>query len=630
MKVFKKLMVLAMAGIMTATCASALVACGGGGGNDGGFDDEGNYRPNESGTTVQFWGYGDEAEVRVFGEIVEEFNATVGKENNIIVKYNAKAAGSYSSDASMALSSSKTPDVVYVEDSLVKAWAAADYLEPLTGGETNYPGLQEDFLADGKIWEQGIQRYRYDVDSATVTDDATLWALPKDIGPTVIYYNVKYMEQMGIEIISVPADQLDAFNAGTYVDGTGQTKDQHGITGTVGERGYFRLGNNWYFNNRIPMSWDETTALARRMQEEIGKNAQGWCGFFTEWWFSYGWSVGGDCVEYVTDSDKDGYYDFTLNDKTPNYIVADDAQPFTVNNHTYQPGEIISYQDKFKDGTFDNVSNANVDAGEAVDAQIRDEIKNAVGTQLNKLPSQYDAFLEFCSLTVATNETVGKMSDGVTDKKGAGKVSMGAQSLGTQQAEDLFAAGTIGMFVDGRWETTFLRTSNMAKGSWDVAPLPVYKEYDKNDNYDGEAKVTVHGIQAGHSGSVGLAIAEGSKVKTAAWMFLRYVAGEAGQTSQAEAGFCIPNQIELANSDVFLQKDQDPKNSIVFVEAAEVETPGDWWYLPDGDWITDWANDLNYEVREGRMTLDQLWANNADETQEVLYDYTNYKPNTVS
>ncbi len=630
MKVFKKLMVLAMAGVMTATCASALAACGGGG-NDGGFDEDGNYRPSESGTKVEFWGYGDEAEVRVFGDIVNTFNDTIGKENKITVNYVSQSSSSYSSNASMALSSSKTPDVVYVEDALVKAWAAADYLEQLDG-ETKYQGLEEDFLAEGKIWEQGIQRYRYDVDSATVTDDAALWALPKDIGPTVIYYNVDYMEKLGIEIISVPEDKLEEFNAGTYVDGTGQTKDQHGITGTVGERGYFRLGDDWYFNNRIAMSWDETTTLARLMQEEITPaNGASMHGFFTEWWFSYGWTVGGDCVEYVTDSDGDGYYDFTLNDKTPNYIVADDAQPFKVNGHTYQPGEIISYQDKFKDGTFENVSNANVDTGEAVDAQIRDDIKSAARSgQLNVLPSQYDAFLEFCSLTVAQNDVVGKMADGVTDKKGAGKVSMGAESLGTQQAEDLFAAGNIGMFVDGRWETTFLRTSNMAKGSWDVAPLPVYKEYDKNDNFNGEAKVTVHGIPAGHSGSVGLAIAAGSNKKAASWMFLRYVAGEAGQTSQAQAGFCIPNQIALANSDVFLQSDQDPKNSIVFVEAAAVETPGDWWYLPNGDWITDWANDLNLKVREGKMTLDELWANNATKTQNELYAYTAYKPNKIA
>ena len=577
----------------------------------------------ETKTVVEFWGYSGEAEVRAMGEIVEEFNATVGKENKVEVDYRPLPAGSYSSSAATALSSNTPPDIVYVEDGFIKSWALAKYLEPLTGGEIDFPGLEEDFLADGKIWEQGIQRYRYDVETATVTDDATLWALPKDIGPTVIYYNVNYMEQLCIEIISVPADQLDAFNAGTYVDGNGKTKSQYGITGTVKEKGYFELDGKKYYNNRVPMSWDEPTALARLMQEEITPaNGASMHGFFTEWWFSYCWSVGGDCIEYVTDSDKDGYYDFTLNDKTPNYIVADDAQPFTVNEHTYQPGEIISYRDKFKDGTFDNVSNANVGAGEAVDANIRNDIKSAVGTQLNKLPSQYDAFLEFCSLTVAQSEVVGKKADG-TDKKGAGKVSMGPTSLGAQGAEDLFAFGNIGMFVDGRWETTFLRASGMEAGSWDVAPLPVYKEYDENGD------IAVHGIQAGHSGSVGLAISAGSDAKAASWLFLRYVAGEEGQTVLAESGLSIPNQPSLANSELFLQSDQDPKNSIVFVEAAAVETPGDWWYLPDGDWITDWANDLNYRVREGRMTVDQLWANNADETQEILYEYTQYVPNRL-
>ena len=150
------------------------------------------------------------------------------------------------------------------------------------------------FLADGKIWEQGIQRYRYDVENATVTDTAALWALPKDIGPTVIYYNKNYIEALGVTIISVPADQLEAFNAGgSYVDGNGKTKAEYGINGTVKEKGYFQLDGKRYFNNRVAMSWDETTDLARAMMEE------GLCdyGFFTEWWFSYGWSVGGGCVE---------------------------------------------------------------------------------------------------------------------------------------------------------------------------------------------------------------------------------------------------------------------------------------------------------------------------------------------
>ena len=207
MKVFKKLMVLAMATVMTATCASALAACSGT--TDGSFEG-GDYKPSADGTTVQFWGYGDEAEVEVFGRIVDEFNATVGKENKITVKYTAQPASSYSSQASTALASTKTPDVVYVEDSLVKSWAANEYIAQLDikddEGNYVYPGIEEMFLADGKIWEQGIQRYRYDVENATVTDTAALWALPKDIGPTVIYYNKNYIEALGVTIISVPAD----------------------------------------------------------------------------------------------------------------------------------------------------------------------------------------------------------------------------------------------------------------------------------------------------------------------------------------------------------------------------------------------------------------------------------------
>ena len=571
MKKFKKLMTLSLAGMLALSGGAAFVGCGDGG-DDGGFDEDGNYRPSASGTTIQFWGYGDAAETNVFGNIVKKFNETIGSENNVKVEYTAQPSNGYSSAASMQLSSSSPPDVVYVEDALVKSWADSLYLEQLDKKDENgnyvYKGLEE-FLG-GKVWEQGIGRYRYDVDTATVTDSSALWALPKDIGPTVLYYNKKNMQRLGIEIVSVPADGLK----------------EKGYP----EKGFFEKEGKKYFNNRIPMSWDETIALAQLQQRE------GLCryGFFTEWWFSYGWSVGGDCVEYVTDADGAGYYEFTLNDETYNWIVKDDVEKIEVNGNEYKGGEIVSYADK-KSAGFTSEKQANC----------------------NRLPSMKDAFLEFCALTTPDGKEVGTRSDG--SKKLGNRVSMGADSLGTQQAEDLFVSGEIGMFVDGRWEVTFLR-EEMEKGSWDVAPLPQYKEYDQEGN------VTVHGIRAGHSGSVGLAIAEGSSKKSASWLFLRYVAGEAGQTSQSEAGFCIPNQKDLANSPVFLQTEQDPINSIVFVEAAEHQTPGDWWYLKNNLWIDKWANCLNHEVREGKKTVDYLFETYSESTQKDLYSYTNYKP----
>ena len=571
MKKFKKLMTLSLAGMLALSGGAAFVGCGDGG-DDGGFDEDGNYRPSASGTTIQFWGYGDAAETNVFGNIVKKFNETIGSENNVKVEYTAQPSNGYSSAASMQLSSSSPPDVVYVEDALVKSWADSLYLEQLDKKDENgnyvYKGLEE-FLG-GNVWEQGIGRYRYDVDTATVTDSSALWALPKDIGPTVLYYNKKNMQRLGIEIVSVPADGLK----------------EKGYP----EKGFFEKEGKKYFNNRIPMSWDETIALAQLQQGE------GLCryGFFTEWWFSYGRSVGGDCVEYVTDADGAGYYEFTLNDETYNWIVKDDVEKIEVNGNEYKGGEIVSYADK-KSADFTSEKQANC----------------------NRLPSMKDAFLEFCALTTPDGKEVGTRSDG--SKKLGNRVSMGADSLGTQQAEDLFVSGEIGMFVDGRWEVTFLR-EEMEKGSWDVAPLPQYKEYDQEGN------VTVHGIRAGHSGSVGLAIAEGSSKKSASWLFLRYVAGEAGQTSQSEAGFCIPNQKDLANSPVFLQTEQDPINSIVFVEAAEHQTPGDWWYLKNNLWIDKWANCLNHEVREGKKTVDYLFETYSESTQKDLYSYTNYKP----
>ena len=59
-------------------------------------------------------------------------------------------------------------------------------------------------------------------------------------------------------------------------------------------------------------------------------------------------------------------------------------------------------------------------------------------------------------------------------------------------------------------------------------------------------------------------------------------------------------------SETFLQSDKNPKNAIVFVRAAQHQTPGDWWYLRDKLWIDDWAGKLNGDVRNGKITLSQF------------------------
>ena len=364
------------------------------------------------------------------------------------------------------------------------------------------------------------------------------------------------------------------------------------------------------------MSWDEVVELSNVLQNSM-TNANAY-GYFTEWWFNYGWSVGGDCIEFIPSSDPNhggGWYDFTLSDATPNYIVADDVASVTVNGNTYKAGEIISYQDKL--GL--NMTSA---AGESYSKEISSEVLALVGEgKLNKLPSQREAFTEFVRLAAKKNVVVDTVNGeqlygyGITPTPS----SIGSDAGKTQA----FAQGEIAMLVDGRWNVTYFRDEDSGVDfNWDVCPLPMYREYDA-EGFGAERNVTVHGIEAGHSGSVGLCINNNSNLKAAAWKFIEFVASEEGQTAQAQMGFAIPLQKELADSEVFLQSDKMPRNSKIFLRAAEIQGAGDWWYLADNAWIDDWAGVLNGDVRNGKKSMTEFFESKTfADTYDKLLEYT--------
>lgn len=39
-------------------------------------------------------------------------------------------------------------------------------------------------------------------------------------------------------------------------------------------------------------------------------------------------------------------------------------------------------------------------------------------------------------------------------------------------------------------------------------------------------------------------------------------------------------------------------NAVVFAKATAYETPADWWYLKNKEWIDDWARVLNSDVKK--------------------------------
>lgn len=599
-----------------ACCLSCLASCkkpDENKGEDGSIDESGDYRPSSDIAQVEFWINGDEYELEVFQDLVDRFNKLY--EGQIHVNLKQKPSDGYETAVQTALTGSKL-DVFYVGDAGYKSYAEDGLLYDITELVDNSP------IYDlSKMWPNVVTRYKYDVDTKlSGTESGRYYGVPKDIGPTVIYYNETEFEKAGIKIISVAADELEAYNNGT-ADDRGNTKAAMGLTGVeVKEYGYFVANGQKYFNNQIPMSWDETVEVANILQNSMSNpNAYG---YFTEWWFNYGWSVGGDCIQYIPTTDagyNGGWYDFTLSDDTPNFIVADDVVgSITVNGTSYKAGEIISYQDKLG-------INGTSAAGESYSKAITAEVTALVNEgKLNQLPSQREAFTEFVRLAAKTTTVVDTV-DGVK-LMGYG-ITPTPSSIGSDAGKtQAFAQGEIGMLVDGRWDVTYFRDPDSGVNfTWDVCPLPMYRDYDA-DGFGAERNVTVHGIEAGHSGSVGLCINNNSKLKAASWKFIEFVGSEEGQSAQAAKGFAIPLQSELANSEVFLQSENMPRNSEIFIRAAEVQGAGDWWYLTDNAWIDDWAGVLNGDVRNGVKSMTEFFnSKQFADTYGKLLKYTEKK-----
>ncbi|MDR2827866.1 MAG: extracellular solute-binding protein [Acholeplasmatales bacterium] len=559
---------------------------------------DGTGRRNEE--IVIFWGYGDEIETQVFSTLTQDFNK-LHESEGLKVSYRQKSPDSYAESLRTVLNGKNGPDVFYVNDDTVKSLSSLGFLTSLD----SYIASSTE-VVPSEMWDSSLNRYLYD--TATTTQDgpnAHYWGAPKDVGPTVIYYNETFFKSAGITVISVAAKDLASFNAGSP-DSRGKTKAEYGIEGTVKEKGYFVLDDKKVFNNQVPMSWDETVASSVQVQN----NSAAADGFFTEWWFNYGWSVGGDCIQYVPKTDdvtlNGGRWEFTLMDSSKNYIVSDSyTGTYTglVTSKQYKAGQIIDFLDK-------------VVNPEATNKLVRSEIIAAKNEGiLNELPSQREAFVEFVRLGQASSKKVDTI-DG-KDLYGYGVCPSPTSIGGDSGKTKAFASGKVAMLIDGRWNVPNFRKQMDSHYEWDVAPLPVYKEYDSNGD------ITVHGVESGQSGSVALSINAKSNKKEASWKFVEYVSGSVGQLKQSKEGFAIPSQKALALSEDFLQTDRNPKNSIVFVRAAEYQTPGDWWYLRDKQWIDPWAGILNGSVRNGTKTLTEFEnSNEYKNTNAVLLDYT--------
>ena len=581
-------------------------------------------------SNVKFWVYGDESELEIYTIMTEEFNETYGKENGIKVDISTKPPGNYESLIQTVSTSKSGPDVFLCIEDNFKKWVNMGFLTDMT----QYLDAVNDIdISD--VYATTVDRLRYDRENNTSNSDDPLYGLPLDTKPSALYYNESMFEKAGIIVISVDEENLDAWNDGEVADNRGKTRADYeaehpelkGVT--VPNKGYYRsiypytVDVGWtypdenevlVFNNCIAMNWDEIEDLAMLFTPSYNTSAAAEFGtdfgYFTEWWFNYGWSVGGDCL---TDLSGNGDWNFSLLDYTPNFMVTGESYTGAYTGKTYTKGETLEHLDKF-DIPAGELMTPDNEGGYTYNGQkigIRQSVTEAAenGT-LTALPSTREAFTRYLKLGAEKTADI--------EGEGGLAISPNPLTFSTRTRMNYFYSCKMAMLVDySSYMATVSEQAEERGFKWDIAPLAVYKEYVDPLDPDCDETVVV-GKTAGQSNSKAMVSRENSQNKESAAKFIKWMASKAGQTIRAENGH-FPNQKELISRVVF--PGYAPANVKAFSEALEFQGAGDWWYMADYEWINVWAVPLNSEVRNGKMTYDAWRADAVNDTNERLKLY---------
>ncbi len=588
----KKVLTLILAALMLLS----LAACGGGG--------------TSGGKVSLTFMYGGTVEVTaMFNALINQFNATVGAEQGIEVMGVPKASG-LDSVLAQQLPTSNGPDVVSIEDQYFKKHTSN--LEDLTAH------LDASVISD--FYTNMSSRYHYNTATTTSNSDDPLYGIPVLNDATVLYYNKSAFEAVGVICISVPEDQLEAFNSGEP-DLNGKTHDDYGIDLDIPAKGFYRSENpfvpatgetdgaSWekprstellVFNDQIPMNWDEIEDLGLLCTKEHNSDSKTQYGYYTEWWFNYGWSVGGDCIE---DLSGNGDWTYSLSSSIPNYIVGDGCTYTGAYTGTvYAAGETLDMKDVLQAEAGDAISYATDSATyfhytvNGAEAACRDFSAEVADGTLTELPSTLEAFSRFVYLAGANGLNV-----------------CPTPAVVGSSSPLYFTSGTLAMLVER--VSYYSSIENAMRDEWGIAPMPQYKVYSDPTDPDDDTVIAA-GKAVGHSNGYSASVSKNSGAKDAAYIFINWLATD-GQQYLAQNGYVSSRQSdrELAASTM------TQKNPGVILEAAASALPGDWWYMPTRGWIDNWASPLNYNVRYGTMTLEDFMYAYIEKTNTSLKDY---------
>lgn len=615
MKTAKRRLTLGLALCMGAISITPLAACGGGGVPDDAKD-----------RTVVNYHYGYDDDTRTaYADAIAKYNSTQGAIDKVWVTARAYSGETDNNLDSVLANKRKkcSYNIIQVNDNQFKDFASKGYLLSI-----------EDYLTDDvkaamkydKIPENQLNRFKLNSEKVTsdknddgyyylAGDGADQVGLPVQNSAHVLYYSVKAMETAGVNIISCTENELATKYPGLQPHGYAEylADASHPAPYDGAKSSTNEAGDTVYkvFNNKIPMNWEENRLVARLLMNNGGLTESKKYGYCSEWWFNYGWSIGGDCIGWDYDLDE---YEFTLCDTSDNWLATDTIE---VKGNKYYAGDVVLHED------------AAVINGDAA-------LKTELGSKIHRLPSQYDAILEFVRLSQGTNS----LSAG---ERGTASAVYG-YGIGQDPNDNRSAAFLSGkntpMVCESTAEAISFSTSSL---KWDMAPTCQWREYKGGSTYmsDGTANNHAQGgfakeylkvigkdygdgeytgeLDKAENGtpfvgratsatkSFAMCIPENSDtaVYEASVKFMAWMAGPEGQKVLIECNKSLPNQPEIGMADSFTgSAARLCDNYWAASFAMQKGDLGDYDYFQSQTWINNWSDYFNQTVRKGGNTLD--------------------------
>ena len=555
----------------------------------------------EGTTEISFWYDATITANKYYEELARTYNGGQGKIDGVYVR--PELTGGISTGARPYLTKD-SPNVMTIAETVFKDFA----IDGLYADLTEYYENDKEFYNENDVPAGVANRYRFTRNAGGISyagEGQKLVGLPFGSAPYVVLYNKKAFNAYKINIVSCEEENLKAQYPSLQPHGYAEYLNSP-FDGAVSSTNL--AGETVYkvFNNRIPMNWEEMRYLAKCFTK-TKNDGKGYnptsptaYGYVSEWWFNYAWSVGGDCVGYNGEK-----YEFTLGDKTPNYLVtAKDG--VTVGSVHYAAGETLRYEDKVK-------------------------LTSTEG--LYELPSTYTAIAEINRFPIPEGKSY---DEGVP---GYGISYPDSTDRVTAFTSELAAMATLGGI-------TLAELDRNMRGNYDIAPCQQYREYVGGsvyydgeetfaneylkvigkDGYTGALKTAdgtengtpVQGNIAACSESPALVVPKNSDPQKyeASWKFIRWAAGPDGQKILAQTGV-VPNQTSVAFSDDYLKTRTDINLYARSLTAIGGDI-GDWAYFQNGNWVKGWSGDFNDEVRFGNMAFADFFANKKSAAETAI------------